>query len=70
MSGRLEKLRVWVDGDVQQGSSGTQQQQQQYCDMEQVALPHKYDFQFILLFKLRNDIVLEFHSIFLIKFCK
>ncbi|VDK87492.1 unnamed protein product [Litomosoides sigmodontis] len=39
MSGRLEKLRVWVDGDVQQGSSGAQQQQ--YCDMEQVTLPHK-----------------------------
>lgn len=42
MSGRFEKLRVWVDGDVQQGSStAQQQQQQQYCDMEQIALPHK-----------------------------
>ncbi|CAG9535280.1 unnamed protein product [Cercopithifilaria johnstoni] len=40
MSGRFEKLRVRVDGDVQQGSSGCQQQQQ-YCDMEQIALPHK-----------------------------
>ncbi|EJW88112.1 hypothetical protein WUBG_00972 [Wuchereria bancrofti] len=40
MSGRFEKLRVWVDGDVQQGSS-TAQQQQQYFDMEQIALPHK-----------------------------
>ncbi|EFO25027.1 WD-repeat protein 37 [Loa loa] len=40
MSGRFEKLRVWADGDVQQGSSGVQQQQQ-YSDMEQIALPHK-----------------------------
>ncbi|KAM3715902.1 WD repeat-containing protein [Dirofilaria immitis] len=38
MSGRFEKLRAWADGDVQQGSSGVQQQ---YCDMEQVSLPYK-----------------------------
>ncbi|VDP19191.1 unnamed protein product, partial [Onchocerca flexuosa] len=38
MSGRFEKFRAWADGDIQQGSSGVQQQ---YCDMEQVvASPH------------------------------
>ncbi|VDN04976.1 unnamed protein product [Thelazia callipaeda] len=46
MSGRLEKFRVWTDGDLQPSSSVSQQQQyhqqqQSYCDMEQFALPHK-----------------------------
>uniref|UniRef100_A0A915PWS9 WD repeat-containing protein 37 n=1 Tax=Setaria digitata TaxID=48799 RepID=A0A915PWS9_9BILA len=43
MSGRFERLRAWADGDVQQGSSGTQQQQQQQqcCDVDQITLPYK-----------------------------
>lgn len=39
MSGKYEKHRVRADGDLLQGTSSGAQQ---YCDVDQVTLPHKF----------------------------